>query len=112
MIWIADRYFPPIYKGLFDAWWGGFEAEGYFGCRKDFGKAIEIDRYDADTWASRAILRLQQQRYKDAEADLDHAIRLSTRNSGVYINRALARYHQNNLRGAMSDYDIALDIDP
>lgn len=45
---------------------------------KDFGKAIEIDRYDADTWASRAILRLQQQRYKDAEADFDHAIRLST----------------------------------
>ena len=37
------------------------------------------------TWASRAILRLQQQRYKDAEADFDHAIRLSTRNSGVYI---------------------------
>ena len=59
--------------------------------KKTFGKAIEIDRYDADTWASRAILRLQQQRYKDAEADLDHAIRLSTRNSGVYINRALAR---------------------
>ena len=61
---------------------------------KDFGHAIEIDRYDPDTWASRAILRLQQQKYKDAEADFDHAIHLSTRNAGVYINRALARYHQ------------------
>jgi tetratricopeptide (TPR) repeat protein len=57
-------------------------------------------------------LRLQQERYKEAEDDLDQAVHLSVRNAGVYINRALARYHQNNLRGAMSDYDFALDVEP
>mgnify|MGYP000065695469 CR=1 FL=1 len=75
---------------------------------KDFDK----DRYDPDGWAARAIVRLQQSDYKEAEKDLDQAIHLSARNSGNYINRALARFHQNNLRGAMSDYDLALDIDP
>ena len=62
--------------------------------------------------AARAIVRLQQGKYTDAESDLDQAIHLSAKNAGNYINRALARFHQNNLRGAMSDYDLALDIDP
>lgn len=61
---------------------------------------------------ARAIVRLQQGKYKEAEADLDQSIHLSAKNAGNYINRALARFHQNNLRGAMSDYDLALDIDP
>ncbi|MDE5761534.1 MAG: tetratricopeptide repeat protein, partial [Bacteroides sp.] len=78
----------------------------------DFDKAIDMDRYDPDGWAARAIVRIQQAKYKEAEADLDQAIHLSAKNAGNYINRALARFHQNNLRGAMSDYDLALDIDP
>ena len=77
----------------------------------DADKAIEMDRYNPDTWSSRGMLFLQRGKYKDAETDLTEAIRLSVRNAGVYINRALARYHQNNLRGAMSDYDLALDVD-
>lgn len=79
---------------------------------KDFDKAIELDRYDADGWSARALVKLQQKQYKEAENDLDQAIRLSVKNAGNYINRALARFHQNNLRGAMQDYDVALDIDP
>ena len=79
---------------------------------KDFDLAIEMDKYDGDAWASRAILNLQQERYKEAEGDLDQAIHLTPKNAGNYINRALARFHQNNLRGAMSDYDFALDVDP
>ena len=78
----------------------------------DFDKAIEMDRYDPDGWGARAVVRIQQGKYKEAEDDLDNAIHLSVRNAGNYINRALARFHQNNLRGAMSDYDLALDIDP
>ena len=79
---------------------------------KDFNRAIEIDRYDSDTWASRGMLYLMTERYKEAEDDLGKAIHLSVRNPGLYINRALSRYHQNNLRGAMADYDLALDMDP
>ncbi len=78
----------------------------------DFETAIDMDRYDPDGWSARAIVRLQQGKYTDAESDLDQAIHLSAKNAGNYINRALARFHQNNLRGAMSDYDLALDIDP
>lgn len=77
----------------------------------DADKAIEIDRYNPDTWASRAMLFLQRGKYPDAEQDLTESIRLSVRNTSAYINRALARYHQNNFRGAMADYDVALDID-
>lgn len=75
-------------------------------------RAIEMDKYDPDAWASRAIVRLQQGKYAEAESDLNHATHLNAKNAGNYINRALARFHQNNLRGAMSDYDLALDIDP
>ena len=62
--------------------------------------------------SARAIVKLQQAKYAEAEADFNRAIPLSAKNAGNYINRALARFHQNNLRGAMSDYDLALDIDP
>ena len=55
---------------------------------KDFDTAIDMDRYDPDGWAARAIVRLQQSKYKEAENDLDQAIHLSARNSGNYINRA------------------------
>ncbi|MCB5392451.1 hypothetical protein LIP47_17055, partial [Eggerthella lenta] len=72
----------------------------------------ELDKYDPDAWAARAIVKLQQAKYAEAEADFNRAIPLSAKNAGNYINRALARFHQNNLRGAMSDYDLALDIDP
>lgn len=78
----------------------------------DFNKALELDKYDPDAWAARAIVKLQQAKYAEAEADFNRAIPLSAKNAGNYINRALARFHQNNLRGAMSDYDLALDIDP
>ena len=54
----------------------------------DFEKAIEMDRYDPDGWGARAIVRLQQGKYADAEADLDHSIHLSAKNAGNYINRA------------------------
>lgn len=79
---------------------------------KDFDLAIELDKYDADTWASRAIVHLQTEAFDEAETDLTQAIHLNNGYSGYYINRALARYHQNNLRGAMSDYDVALDLEP
>lgn len=78
----------------------------------DFNFAVEKDKYDGDAWASRAILKLQMEQYKEAEEDLDQAIYLSPKSAGNYINRALSRFHQNNLRGAMSDYDMALDVDP
>ena len=64
------------------------------------------------THGLQAIVKLQQAKYAEAEADFNRAIPLSAKNAGNYINRALARFHQNNLRGAMSDYDLALDIDP
>ena len=38
---------------------------------RDFDKAIDMDRYDPDGWGARAIVRLQQGKYKEAEADLD-----------------------------------------
>lgn len=34
---------------------------------KDFDTAIDMDRYDPDSWAARAIVRLQQADYKEAE---------------------------------------------
>lgn len=65
----------------------------------DADRAIEMHRYNSDTWASRGMLFMQREKYADAETDLTEAIRLSVRNAGLFINRALARYYQNNLRG-------------
>ena len=36
----------------------------------------------------KSIVRLQQGKYKEAEADLDQSIHLSAKNAGNYINRA------------------------
>ena len=59
---------------------------------KDFDTAIDMDRYDPDSWAARAIVRLQQADYKEAESDLDQAIHLSVRNSGNYINSCFGAF--------------------
>ena len=77
-----------------------------------FDRALEIDPYDGETWAGRAVISLSRQEWKDAEGYLDKTIHLLPRHVSSYINRALARFNQNNLRGAMADYDTALDLDP
>ena len=46
---------------------------------KDFNTALELDKYDPDAWSARAIVRLQQSNYAEAESDLDRAIHLSDR---------------------------------
>lgn len=45
----------------------------------DFNTAIEMDKYDPDAWASRAIVRLQQGKYAEAESDLNHATHLNAK---------------------------------
>jgi len=77
-----------------------------------FDHALEIDPYDGETWAGRAVISLSRNEWKDAEAFLDKTIHLLPQHVSSYINRALARFNQQNLRGAMSDYDTALDLDP
>ena len=51
----------------------------------DADRAIEMDRYNSDTWASRGMLFMQREKYADAETDLTEAIRLSVRNAGLLL---------------------------
>ena len=37
----------------------------------DFNKALELDKYDPDAWSARAIVKLQQAKYAEAEADFN-----------------------------------------
>ena len=87
------------------------QQEDTLSALSDLEASLNINRYDADVYATRALLYLQQERYEDAEEDLTYAIHLNPK-SGFYINRALTRYHQQELRGAMSDYDLAIDLEP
>ncbi len=75
-------------------------------------KALEVDAFNGQAWAMRAMVTLSRGEYAQGEEELDKAIVQLPRNANLYINRALARYNQNNLRGAMSDYDTALDMEP
>ena len=79
---------------------------------KSLDKSLELDPYDGNTWAERAIISLARQKWKEGEEYLSKSIHLLPKHPGNYINRAMARYNQNNLRGAMADYDTALDLDP
>lgn len=75
-------------------------------------KSLELDPYDAQTWAARSMISLARSEWKDAEGYLDKAVHLQPKTANYYLNRALARVNQNNLRGAMSDYDTTLDLNP
>jgi tetratricopeptide (TPR) repeat protein len=79
---------------------------------KSLEKSLDLDPYDGNIWAERAIISLARQKWKGGEGFLDRSIHLMPKHPGNYINRAMARYNQNNLRGAMADYDTALDLDP
>lgn len=108
LIGFSPRY-VPAYLMSAEVW---MKQKDTLKAETCISQALEIDRYNPDTWSAKAILNLRQERYKEAEADLDEAIHLASLNAGNYINRALARYHQNNLRGAMNDYDRAVDMEP
>jgi RNA polymerase sigma factor (sigma-70 family) len=77
----------------------------------DYNKAIEIDPYTSQSFASRGLLYYQLKEYNKALADLDEAIRLDPYFEGNYINRGLVKYSLNDLRGAMADYDRVLEMD-
>ena len=79
---------------------------------KYLDKSLEIDPYDGDAWAFRAMISLSQRKWKDADEQLSKAIHLKPNTAANYVNRALARYNINNLNGALADYDKAIEIDP
>ncbi|MBR4998070.1 MAG: tetratricopeptide repeat protein [Bacteroidaceae bacterium] len=78
---------------------------------EDLEASLQVNKYDSEVYATRALVYLKQERYEDADKDLTYAILLNPK-SGYYINRALTRYNMQELRGAMADYDLALSIDP
>ncbi len=75
-------------------------------------KALAIDKYEAQLYRDRAIIKAAMAKYEEAEQDLDFSLRYSPDEAGYYIDRALVRFYRNNLRGAMSDYNIAIEIEP
>ncbi len=87
------------------------QQEDTLAALKDLEASLQINGYDSEVYATRALVYLRQDRYEEADKDLTYAILLNPK-SGYYINRALTRYHMQELRGAMADYDLALDIDP
>ena len=87
------------------------QQEDTLAALNDLEASLQINKYDSEVYATRALVYLRQDRYEEADKDLTYAILLNPK-SGYYINRALTRYHMQELRGAMADYDLALDIDP
>ncbi len=75
-------------------------------------ESLEIDPYDGDVWAMRALMSIANKEWKDADQQLSKAIHLKPTTAGNYVNRALARYNTNNLRGALADYDKAIELEP
>lgn len=78
----------------------------------DINRALEIDRYNADLYYTKAIIVGQSGHFEESEQLFDTAIYLNSWTSVYYLNRALVRYNLNNLNGAMADYDMAVNIDP
>ena len=79
---------------------------------KYLDRSLDIDRYDGEAWAVRAMISMSKNKWKDADEQLSEAIHLKPSTAGYYVNRAMTRYNLNNLRGAMADYDKALELEP
>ncbi|MCQ2189885.1 MAG: tetratricopeptide repeat protein [Paludibacteraceae bacterium] len=77
----------------------------------DIEQSLSRNKFDAEAYAFRGMLRYLTEKYKDAVADYDEALRLAGKRADLYVNRAISRYQMDNLRGAMEDYDAAIALD-
>ncbi len=108
---VLMRRYPDYTPGYLTRSQMHLERQDTLKAMDDLNKAIEIDSYNAQSFAARGLLHFQQKDYNKALADLDEAIRLDPYFEGNYINRGLVKYNLNDLRGAMADYDRVIESD-
>jgi tetratricopeptide (TPR) repeat protein len=76
-----------------------------------FTRAIEADRTLADAYVERAVVRLDLDQYKEAEADLDRYLTMRPGVAFGWAARAEARVRLNNGDGALRDANRAIFLD-
>ena len=74
-------------------------------------KAVQYDKFSADSYDARSMVYYAMGAYEEAEADMDMSIELLPGRSDSYANRGLVRYYREDLRGALADFDMAVYVD-
>lgn len=78
----------------------------------DYGKAIDLDRNDADAYLNRGIAFLSKSDVDRAVADFSKAIELKPKYAAAYFNRGNAYMAKSDVDRALADYGKAIALDP
>lgn len=74
---------------------------------KDYLRAIEINRYSAETYNNLGALYIDMGRYLQAVYQLNDALSLQPKYFTARMNRAIAQYRLGNVQAALTDFNRA-----
>ena len=75
-------------------------------------RSIERFPLEGELYMNRALVLMEQERYKMSLEDLGQAIKLDPTNTYAYMNRAISRDKCGDRMGALEDYSSAIEIEP
>lgn len=78
----------------------------------NFGRAIDLQANNAQTYFNRAHAYVLKQDSESAIADYNKAILLQPMFEAAYVNRALLKLMRRDLNSAISDLDTAIRLNP
>lgn len=84
----------------------------YKEARKNFERAIKVDKTYANAYANLAVVYYQQGSYGKSIKYYDKAIQLDGTQAVFYNNRAAALFVKKQFERAMADYNKAIQLDP
>jgi Tfp pilus assembly protein PilF len=97
---------------LYNRAWLYASKNDYEKAVKDYTKAIQIDKGQADIYYNRGLLYVKMNKNDLAVKDFDEAIRLNPRDADAYCNRGGVNSRLGKKNLAIRDYTEALKIRP
>jgi tetratricopeptide (TPR) repeat protein len=85
-------------------------AENLSEAKKDYEKAIEINRDYANAYNNRGNIKSKQGNYAGAVKDYNRAIELSSQFVEAHCNRGIAKENLADFTGALEDFDRTIEL--
>lgn len=98
---------------MYEAWYlmglSKYHLDDFEGAEQDCTEAIKLNPYVADIFDTRAMSRIQEEKYDSAAVDYTRAIELIPNNRTYWFNRAYCYYFAGRSQLALEQLNYILD---
>jgi tetratricopeptide (TPR) repeat protein len=88
------------------------QAEDLAAAKKDFERAIKLDKHYAEAFNNLGVAFYMAKKYGKAEAKYSKAISLDPQNASFHSNLGSAFFDQKNFAAAATEFALAMQLDP